>query len=291
MRANALVTCSGVGMRFLFLCRGTVLVSLLFMAAAWTPAHAESRPFITLATTTSAEQSGLLGHILPAFTQRTGIEVYVVAVGTGQALKSGELGECDVVLVHDKPRELLFMKDGFGSLRRQVMYNDFLLVGPDDDPAQIKGMHDASAALRKIAQARAPFISRGDQSGTDAEERRLWAEAGVRPLPERNAWYVQTGSSMEQTLMTAALMNGYTLTDRGTWVNLGNKGRLQLLLDGDPRLRNQYSVILVNPERHPEVKAKSGMAFIDWLTSEEGQSTIAGYKLKGEPLFFPNYVE
>jgi tungstate transport system substrate-binding protein len=278
-------------MRILFLCRDILLASVVFVAAAWIPAHAEDRPFITLASTTSLPQSGLLGYLLPAFTRRTGIEVYVVAIGTGQALKSGELGECDVLLVHDKPRELLFMQNGFGSLRREVMYDDFVLVGPEDDPAKIKGTHDAPAALRRIAAVEAPFISRGDRSGTDAAEQRMWAEAGGRPLPDRNAWYVETGSSMEQTLTTAGETNGYALTDRSTWVKFEDPRRLVMLVDRDPRLRNQYTVMLVNPARHPQVKAALGTRFIDWLTSEEGQSMIAGYRVKGQQLFFPDYVE
>ena len=199
-----------------FLSRRIFLRSLLFAAGASHRTHAKDYPFITVASTTSLEQSGLLGYLLPVFTQTRGIDVLVAAVGTGQALAIGERGECDVVLVHDKTRELQFMRNGFGSVRREVMYNDFVLVGPRDDPAGIAATHDANAAMRKIAAAKARFVSRGDMSGTDAEEQRLWAAAGVRPIAGHDLWYVKTGSGMEQTLTTAASANGYTLTDRST---------------------------------------------------------------------------
>jgi tungstate transport system substrate-binding protein len=276
-------------MRLIRLTRNSLLVSLLFLAAAWLCADAEDRSYIILASTTSAQQSGLLKYLLPVFTRSTGIEVYVVAVGTGQALMSGERGECDVVLVHDKSRELQFMQNGFGSVRREVMYDDFILVGPGDDPAKINGTHDAAAALRKIAEIKAPFVSRGDLSGTDAAEQRFWTEAGGRPAPGRDQWYLQTGSGMEQTLTTAASMNGYTLTDRATWAQFRDRRHLKIIVDGDPRLMNQYSVILVNPARHPQVKSAQGMAFIAWLTSPEGQDMIASYKVSGEQVFFPDY--
>jgi tungstate transport system substrate-binding protein len=276
-------------MRLLGLIRNIVLASLFLLAGAWLPCCAEDQSYITVAATTSTQQSGMLKYLVPVFTHRTGIEVYVVAVGTGEALKSGELGQCDVVLVHDKSRELQFVQNGFGSVRREVMYNEFVLVGPEDDPAKISGTHDATAALRKIAEAKALFISRGDTSGTDAAERRLWIEAGGRPTPGRDAWYVETGSGMEQALSTAASMNGYALTDRATWANFGDRRHLKIVVDGDPRLMNQYAVILVNPARHPQVKAGPGMAFIEWLTSQEGQDTIASYKINGEQVFFPDY--
>ncbi len=236
------------------------------------------------------EQSGLLGYLLPVFTQARGIDVLVVAVGTGQALKIGELGECDIVLVHDKTRELRFMQNGFGSVRREVMYNDFVLVGPKYDLAEIGGTHDAVAALRKIAAAKARFVSRGDMSGTDAAEQRLWAEAGVHPIAAHDLWYVKTGSSMEQTLTTAASTNGYVLTDRGTWVRFRERRNLEIVVDRDPRLFNQYAVMLVNSAPHPGIKTDMGMAFIDWLTSRRGQDMIASYKVAGEQLFFPNYA-
>ena len=270
--------------------RRILLGSLLFAAViAPLKTQAEDHPFITVASTTSTEQSGLLGYLLPVFTRTRGIEVLVVAVGTGQALKIGERGECDVLLVHDKDRELQFMQTGFGSVRREVMYNDFVLVGPKDDPAQIAETHDGVAALRKIVAAKARFVSRGDLSGTDAAEQRLWADAGGPPTAARDLWYEKTGSGMEQTLTTAASTNGYALTDRSTWVHFRNRGNLKIVVDRDPRLFNQYAVMLVNPTRHPEVKAALGMAFIDWLTSRQGQDAIASYKVDGEQLFFPNY--
>jgi tungstate transport system substrate-binding protein len=255
------------------------------------PAGPEDYPFITVASTTSTEQSGLLGYLIPAFRQTSGIDVYVVAVGTGAALEIGKRGECDVVLVHDKTRELDFMRNGFGSLRREVMYNDFVVVGPRDDPAKIDATRDAVAALRKIAAAKARFVSRGDLSGTEAAEERLWAEAGGAPTAARDLWYVKTGGSMEHTLATAVSTNGYTLTDRSTWVNFRDRGELKIVVEDDPRLFNQYAVILVNPARHPWVKAQIGMAFIDWLTSPAGQAKIASYKVDGQQLFFPDYVK
>jgi len=278
-------------MQFFRLCRRVFLFLPFFAAVcASLEANAEDRPFITVASTTSTEQSGLLGYLLPVFKHTHDIDVMVVAVGTGQALKIGELGECDVVLVHDKARELQFMQNGFGSVRREVMYNDFVLVGPKDDPAQIAETHDAVAALRKIAAAKARFVSRGDMSGTDAAEQHLWAEAGGPPIAARDLWYTKTGSSMEQTLTAAASTDGYTLTDRGTWLRFANRGNLKIVVDGDTRLFNQYAVMLVNPARHPAIKADMGMVFIDWLTSQQGQDTIASYKIAGEQLFFPNYT-
>ena len=267
-----------------------LLGSLLFAASASLPA-AEDYPFITVASTTSTEQSGLLGYLIPAFRQTSGIDIYVVAVGTGEALEIGERGECDVVLVHDKPRELQFMRNGFGSVRREVMYNDFVVVGPRDDPAKIDATHDAIAALRKIAAAKARFVARGDLSGTAAAEERLWAEAGGLPIPTRDLWYVKTGGGMEQMLASAASTNGYALTDRGTWLHFHDRGELKIVVEDDPRLFNQYAVMLVNPARYPQVKAQMGMAFIDWLTSPAGQAKIASYKVDDQQLFFPDYVE
>jgi tungstate transport system substrate-binding protein len=253
-------------------------------------AYAEGQPFISVAATTSPEQSGLLGYLLPLFTQQTGIDVYVASIGTGQALKSGELGECDVILVHDRPRELEFMQNGFGSVRREVMYDEFVIVGPKDDPAKVDGLHDVVAALRKIAEAKSPFVSRGDKSGTEAAEQRFWNEAGGRPKSHRQPWYLETGSSMEQTLRTAALMNAYALTDRGTWLKSNDRRDRKIVVEGDTRLINQYAVILVNPAHRPGVKAELGMAFIDWVTSSQGQGAIANYRINGEQIFFPNYV-
>jgi len=247
--------------------------------------------FITVASTTSTEQSGLLGYLVPAFTQTTGIDVYVVAVGTGEALKIGERGDCDVLLVHDATRELQFMRNGFGSVRRKVMYNDFVIVGPKDDPAKIDATHDAVAALRKIATAKARFVSRGDLSGTEAAEQRLWTEVGSRPLAARDLWYLRTGSGMGQTLAAAARANGYALADRGTWVQFRDRRDLKIVVEDDPRLFNQYAAILVNPARHPQVKADMGMVCIKWLTSRQGQDKIASYKVEGKQLFFPNFLE
>jgi len=272
------------------LTRRQVLLAAAFLLAGVQFSHAEGPPFITVAATTSPEQSGLLGYLLPLFTQKTGIDVYVVSIGTGQALKSGELGECDVVLVHDRSAELEFMQNGFGSVRRDVMYDDFVVVGPQDDPAKIDGLHDIVAALRKIAEAKSPFVSRGDKSGTEAAEQRFWNEAGDRPKPYREPWYVETGSSMKQTLVTAALMNAYALTDRGTWLKFNDRRDRKIVVEGDVRLMNQYAVILVNPAHRPGVKAELGMTFIDWVTSSEGQDAIANYQINDEQVFFPNYV-
>lgn len=251
------------------------------------PAFAD-QPFITVASTTSTEQSGLFGHLLPAFTATTGIAVRIVAVGTGQALKIGERGDCDVVFVHDKPSELKFVADGFGIGRREVMYNDFVLIGPGSDPAKIAGGRDIVAALRAIAAAKAPFASRGDDSGTDKAEKRLWQEAGIDITAASGGWYRDTGSGMGPTLNIAAGIDAYTLSDRGTWLSFGNRRNLVIVVADDQRLFNQYGVMLVNPQKHPSVKAALGRVFIDWLVSPAGQQTIAAYEINGEQLFFPN---
>jgi tungstate transport system substrate-binding protein len=247
------------------------------------PAAAQER-FITVASTTSTEQSGLFGHILPLFTANTGIAVRVVALGTGQALDVGRRGDADVVFVHDAAAEERFVAEGYGVQRLEVMYNDFVIVGPRSDPAGAKG-NDVVAALRRIAAAQAPFASRGDRSGTHAAELRSWRAAGVTPA---GAWYRETGSGMGPTLNVASGMNAYALTDRGTWLNFRNRGELAILVEGDRRLFNQYGVMLVNPARHRHVKAADGQAFIDWLVSPEGQAAIASYRINGEQLFFPN---
>ena len=244
--------------------------------------------FITVASTTSTEESGLFGHLLPAFTGASGIQVRVVAVGTGQALKISEHGDCDVVFVHDKTAELVFVARGFGIDRHEVMYNDFILVGPRSDPAHVDGMKDIVEALRKIAAARAPFVARGDDSGTSKAELRFWTEAGISPKAAEGGWYRDTGSGMGPTLNTAAALDGYTLSDRGTWLNFKNRQNLMILVESDHRLFNQYGVMLVNPEKHPHVKQDPGRRFIEWLISPAGQKTIADYKINGEPLFFPN---
>ena len=241
-----------------------------------------------MASTTSTEESGLFGYLLPLFTKETGIEVRVVAVGTGQALKIGEQGDCDVVFVHDRPAELAFVEQGFGIDRDEVMYNDFILVGPKADPAHVDGSKDIVASLRKIADAKSPFVARGDDSGTSKAEMRLWKEAGIDPKTVRGGWYRDTGSGMGQTLNTAAAMDGYTLSDRGTWLSFRNKQNLTIVVEGDRRLFNQYGVMLVNPAKYPHVKKDLGLKFIDWLTSATGQRAIADYKIDGAQLFFPD---
>jgi tungstate transport system substrate-binding protein len=257
------------------------------LAAAPTALQADDK-FIIVQSTTSTQNSGLFDHILPIFTKKTGIEVRVVAVGTGQALKNAENGDGDVVLVHSKPDEEKFVADGWGVKRRDVMYNDYIIVGPAADPAKIAGVKDAAEAMKRIAAAKAPFASRGDESGTHKAELKLWQDARIDPKPESGTWYLETGSGMGATLNTAVGKQAYTLTDRGTWLSFANKGDFKVLVEGDPKLFNQYGVILVNPAKHEKVKAKEGQAFIDWLTGPEGQAAIAGYKIDGEQLFFPN---
>ncbi|PWT89871.1 substrate-binding domain-containing protein [Bradyrhizobium sp. PMVTL-01] len=243
---------------------------------------------ITVASTTSTEQSGLFGHLLPLFSKAEGIDVKVVAVGTGQALDIGRRGDADVVLVHDRSAEDKFMSEGQGVKRFDVMYNDFVIIGPKSDPAQISGSKDVTDALRRIAAAKAPFVSRGDKSGTHAAELRLWKEAGVDVGAGKDSWYREIGQGMGPALNMASSSNAYLLSDRGTWLSFRNRGELAVLNEGDKRLFNQYGVMLVNPAKHPNVKAQDGQAFIDWLVSPKGQQAIAGYKLGGEQLFFPN---
>ncbi len=243
--------------------------------------------FITVASTTSTENSGLFKDLLPKFTAKTGIEVRVVAVGTGQAIKLAENGDADVLFVHHQPSEEKFVANGFGVKRFQVMYNDYVIVGPKSDPAKIKGMKDAAGVLKTIAGAQAPFASRGDDSGTHKQELSLWQEAGV-DVKQASGWYRETGSGMGATLNTASGMNAYALTDRATWVQFGNKGDLEILAEGDPKLFNQYGIILVNPKKHPHVKAAEGQQFVDWVISKEGQQAIADYKIAGQQAFFPN---
>jgi len=243
---------------------------------------------IRIASTTSTENSGLFKHILPAFEKTSGIRVQVVAVGTGQAIRLAQRGDADVLLVHHKPSEVTFVREGFGVERFDVMYNDFVLIGPKGDPAKIRGGRDVTAALRKIAKARAVFASRGDDSGTHKKELGLWRAAKVDVKTTGGQWYRETGSGMGAALNTASGLNAYILSDRATWVAFKNKGNLAVLVEGDRRLFNQYGVILVNPKKHPHVKVKDGNAFITWLTSTEGQKTIAAFKVKGRQLFFPN---
>jgi len=247
--------------------------------------------FITVASTTSTEQSGLFKHLLPIFEKKTGIQVRVVAVGTGQALDIGRRGDADVVLVHAKPLEEKFMAEGQGVKRYDVMYNDFVLIGPKSDPAHVQGTKDVAVAFRKIKEAQAPFVSRGDRSGTHFAELKIWRLAGIDIAREKGAWYRDTGQGMGPALNTAAAMNAYILSDRGTWLSFKNRGELVIAVEGDRRLYNQYGVMLVNPAKHPNVKAKLGQAFIDWLISPEGQDAIASYRINGEQLFFPNAHE
>jgi tungstate transport system substrate-binding protein len=244
--------------------------------------------FIIVQSTTSTQNSGLFDHILPLFQKKTGIEVRVVAVGTGQALKNAKNGDGDVVFVHSKPDEEKFVAEGWGVKRYPVMYNDFIIVGPASDPAKIAGLKDAVEAFKKIAQAKAPFASRGDDSGTNKEELRLWKDAGIDASKASGDWYLETGSGMGATLNTAVGKQAYTLTDRGTWLSFANKDGFKVLVEGDTKLFNQYGVILVNPAKHPNVKVKEGRAFIDWLISDEGQAAIASYKIDGQQLFFPD---
>jgi tungstate transport system substrate-binding protein len=260
---------------------GAAAIAALALAAL--PARAQE--FITVASTTSTDQSGLFKDLLPAFKRATGIEARVVAVGTGQALDMGRRGDADVLFVHDKVAEDKFVADAFGVKRFPVMYNDFIIVGPKADAAGVKGK-DVTAALKKIADAQAPFASRADKSGTHAAELRYWKAAGIdKPA---GAWYRETGSGMGPTLNTASGMGAYALADRGTWLNFKNRGDLVILVEGDKRLFNQYGVILVNPAKHAHVKKDAGQKFIDWIVSPKGQAAIAAYKIGGEQLFFPN---
>lgn len=264
-----------------------VLAALLFVQHS---PGAEER-FITVASTTSTENAGLFAHILPLFERATGIKVRVVAVGTGQAIRLAQRGDADVLLVHHRASEEEFVRDGFGVQRIEVMYNDFVLVGPSADPARTKGLSDIVAALRRVAETRATFVSRGDDSGTHKLEEALWRTSNIDARAASGTWYRQTGSGMGATLNIANGLGEYTLADRATWISFGNKSDLCLLAEGDPRLFNVYGVILVNPSRHPHVKADDGQAFIDWLTSVEGQRAIAGFLIDGQPVFFPIQAE
>lgn len=258
----------------------------LVAAVALASPPARAQRFITVASTTSTEQSGLFSVLLPAFRRATGIEARIVAVGTGQALDLGRRGDADVVFVHDREAEERFVAEGFGVKRFPVMYNDFVVVGPKSDPAGVKG-DDVARALERIAAVRAPFVSRADNSGTHAAELRYWKAAGIGQ--PKGTWYRETGSGMGPTLNTAAGMGGYALADRGTWLNFRNRGDLVILVEGDTRLFNQYGVTLVNPARHAHVKKDAGQKFVDWLISPAGQAAIAGYRIDGEQLFFPSY--
>jgi len=243
---------------------------------------------IVMASTTSTEQSGLFPHLLPRFTEKTGIQVRVVALGTGQAIAVATRGDADLLFVHDKLAEDKFVADGFGLERRDVMYNDFVVVGPGADPARVAGQRDVIQAFNGIAQAKQAFLSRGDRSGTHAAELRFWKEAGIDPKTASGNWYRETGSGMGPSLNIASSMNAYVLADRGTWLNFRNRGELKVLVEGDKRLFNQYGVIVVNPAKHPHVKVRQAQQFADWIVSAEGQRAIADYRIGGESLFFPN---
>jgi tungstate transport system substrate-binding protein len=264
---------------------GLMLRALLLLSLAL-PAHAQK--FITVSSTTSTEQSGLFRHLLPMFTAKTGIEVRVVAVGTGQALDIGRRGDADVVFVHARPLEEKFLAEGHGVRRFDVMYNDFVLIGPRSDPAKVAGTQNIVDALRGIRNAQSAFVSRGDRSGTHFAELELWKAAGIDIAKERGPWYRDTGQGMGAALNTAAAMDAYILSDRGTWLSFRNRADLGIVVQGDKRLFNQYGVMLVNPAMHASVKAQLGQAFIDWLISREGQLAIADYRINGEQLFFPN---
>jgi tungstate transport system substrate-binding protein len=264
--------------------RTFIALLVTFIAFA---AQAQDR-FITVASTTSTEQSGLFGYLLPIFEKKTGIQVRVVALGTGQALDLARRGDADVVFVHAKAAEEKFLAEGEGVKRFPVMFNDFVLIGPKGDPAKIAGSKDILDALKKIQSTQSPFVSRGDRSGTHMAELDLWKAGGIDLDKAKGAWYRDTGQGMGPALNTASSMNAYLLADRGTWLAFKNRGDLTILVEGDKRLYNQYGVMLVNPEKHPTVKKDLGQTFIDWLVSPEGQQAIAGYKIGGEQLFFPN---
>ena len=270
--------------------RRTLLASVLpVLALSGLPYRGlAAQRFIVLQSTTSTRNSGLYDHILPIFSEKTGIEVRVVAVGTGQALRNAANGDGDILLVHSRAAEEAFMAAGHGSVRSDLMYNDFVIVGPAADPAGVAGYRNAVRALRAIARAGARFASRGDDSGTHRAERALWAEAGIDVAAASGSWYLELGSGMGATLNTGTSLQAYILTDRATWAAFGNRRNYRLMVEGDPRLFNPYSIILVNPERHPNVKAELGRRFLAWMVSSEGQDAIASFRVAGEQLFFPN---
>ncbi|HRX37068.1 MAG TPA: substrate-binding domain-containing protein [Aestuariivirga sp.] len=266
---------------------GLAAALALMLGGASTSALAED-PFITVQSTTSTQNSGLYEYLLPLYKAKSGVDVHVVAVGTGQALKNAQNCDGDVVLVHAKSAEEKFVADGYGVKRTDLMYNDFIVVGAPADPAGVNGSKDTIDSFKKIAAAKAPFASRGDDSGTNKKELQLWKEAGIDPKTDSGGWYRETGSGMGATLNTGIGMGAYVLTDRATWISYGNKGDYVISVEGDKKLFNQYGVILVNPEKCPSVKVDLGQQFIDWLLSAEGQTAIAGYKIEGQQLFFPN---
>jgi len=267
----------------------TLLAGLFLVASIATqPALADNERYIIVASTTSTQNSGLYDVILPIFTKKTGIDVRVVAVGTGQAIRNARNGDADVLFVHHKPSEQKFVADGFGVERFDVMYNDFVLIGPSSDPAGIDGDKDITSALVSIAETSSPFASRGDDSGTNKKELGLWKEAGIDAKASSGSWYRETGSGMGATLNAAAGMGAYVLSDRATWLKFANKGDLKIVVEGDERMFNQYGIMLVNPAKHPHVKAELGQTFIDWVIGDEGQAAIGAYKIEGHQAFFPN---
>jgi len=263
-------------------------VLLMTLALSVAPPASLAQNFITVASTTSTEQSGLFKHLLPAYEKKTGVQVRVVALGTGQALDMARRGDADVAFVHARSAEEKFIAEGYGVKRLPVMYNDFVLVGPKSDPAKVAGGKDIVEALRKVKAHAAPFVSRGDRSGTHMAELGLWKQSGIDIASDKGPWYRDTGQGMGPALNSASSMNGYILTDRATWISFKNRGDLTIVVEGDKRLFNQYGVILVNPETHKHVKKEMGQAFIDWIVSPEGQKAIADYRIGGEQLFFPN---
>jgi tungstate transport system substrate-binding protein len=267
-------------------CLGASMLTMLCLSA---PVQAQER-YIVVASTTSTQDSGLFKYILPLFKARTGVEVRVVAQGTGQALATARKGDADVVFVHDAVAEKKFVDEGFGLDRREVMYNDFVLVGPKSDPAAVSANKNVLDAFKRIASSASAFTSRGDKSGTHAAELRYWATAQIDPTIGKGTWYRETGSGMGPTLNTASAMNAYSFTDRGTWLSFKNRGELTIVLEGDQRLFNQYGVMRVHPGRHPHVKTELAQLFIDWITSSEGQAAIANFKIDGQQLFFPNFA-
>jgi len=267
--------------------RRIIAAAALCAAVLAAPVHAQDKS-IVVASTTSTRDSGLFEYLLPIFKQKTGITVKVVALGTGQALDVGRRGDADVVFVHAREQEEKFLAEGHGVKRFPVMYNDFVLIGPEDDPAGVKGMKDVAKAFRAIKEKKADFISRGDRSGTHIAELKLWKIAGIDITKDRGPWYKEIGQGMGAALNTAQADNAYVLSDRGTWIHFRNKGNLTILVEGDKRMFNQYGVMLVNPAKHPNVKKELGQEFIDWLVSPEGQKAIANYKIDGQQLFFPD---
>jgi tungstate transport system substrate-binding protein len=265
----------------------SALAAAAFLAIGSVAAVAQDKA-IVVASTTSTQDSGLFDYLLPLFKDKTGIEVKVVAQGTGQALDTARRGDADVVFVHAKAQEQKFLDEGFGVKRYDVMYNDFVLIGPKSDPAGVKGTKDITAAFNAIRAKQAPFVSRGDKSGTHSAELKLWKEAGIDIDSAKGEWYRDIGQGMGAALNTAGAMNAYVLSDRGTWLSFKNRGDLEIVVEGDKRLFNQYGVMLVNPEKFPTVKAEAGQSFIDYLISPEGQEAIAKYKIDGQQLFFPN---